>query len=176
MLEGTRVRLRTLTGDDIEEWYRRRVDLANRGDYFPLGLRSEATHRNGFAKDGFWGPDEGLMAIVDELEAIVGYVHFERVVGDVDELELRLSHLPRVPRARVCRPALGLFVSYLFATRADMNRARLDIHPDNAASIRVAVWSGFPEGRIRQGRFHRGRRHDTLVYGLVRSDLDKLEA
>jgi ribosomal-protein-alanine N-acetyltransferase len=72
--------------------------------------------------------------------------------------------------------ALGLFVSYLFATRADMNRARLDIHPDNAASIRVAVWSGFPEGRIRQGRFHRGRRHDTLVYGLVRSDLDKLEA
>ena len=53
-----------------------------------------------------------------------------------------------------------------------MNRARLDIHPDNAPSIRVAEKCGFTlEGRIRQGWFHRGSWQDTLIYGLLRSEV-----
>jgi RimJ/RimL family protein N-acetyltransferase len=167
--------LRPVLEGDLEERHRRRIDLSVRGDFFPLGVRSETTYRNDFAKDGFWGPDGGMLAVVDEEGRVVGDVQFERVVGDVDEVNLGYLIYPESRGHGYASEALRLFARYLFGIRRDMNRARLDIHPDNAASIRVAERCGFTlEGRIREGWFHKGTWQDTLVYGLLRSEQDKL--
>jgi [ribosomal protein S5]-alanine N-acetyltransferase len=175
MLQGTRVRLRPFVEADLEERYQHHIDLSERGEFFPLGLRSETTFRADFAKDGWWGSDEGLLAIVDGNEHLVGYCHFERVVGDVDEVNLGYLIFPDYRGHGHASEAFRLFARYLFGIRRDMNRARLDIHPDNAASIRVAEQCGFTlEGRIREGWLHKGTWQDTLVYGLLRSEQDKL--
>jgi ribosomal-protein-alanine N-acetyltransferase len=161
---------------DLEERYRRHADLSIRGEFYPLNLRSEATFRANFAKDGFWGSENGVMAVVDEEGSVVGTVGFEQVVGDVDEVNLAYLIYPEYRGRGYVSEALRLFARYLFATRPGMNRARLDIHPDNANSIRVAERCGFTlEGRIREGWFNRGRWQDVLVYGLLRSELDGIE-
>jgi len=175
MLQGPHIRLRPFGEADLEERYRHHADLSERGDYFPLGLRSETAMRADFAKEGWWGSDKGLLAAVDADQHLVGYVDFERVVGDVDEVNLGYYVYPEYRGRGYATEALRLFARYLFAIRRDMNRARLDIHPDNAASIRVAEHCGFTlEGRSREGWFHRGSWQDTLIYGLLRSEQDKL--
>jgi ribosomal-protein-alanine N-acetyltransferase len=173
MLQGPHVRLRPVVEGDLEERYRRHIDLSARGDFYTDNLSSEASARAAFEKDGRWGSDEGQLVVVDEDDVMVGLVGFERVTGDVDEVNLSYLIYPEFRGHGYASEAVSLFVRYLFAIRPDMNRARLDIHPDNAASIRVAAKCGFTlEGRIREGWFHRGIWQDTLVYGLVRRELD----
>jgi Acetyltransferases, including N-acetylases of ribosomal proteins len=159
---------------DLEERYRRHLDLSARGEFYSEGVSSETSYRAAFDKDGGWGPDEGMLMVVDEEGRLAGMVGFERVVGDVDEVNLSYLIYPEYRGRGYASEALRLIVRYLFANRPGMNRARLDIHPDNAPSIRVAEKSGFTlEGRIRQGWFHRGSWQDTLIYGLLRSEVSR---
>jgi RimJ/RimL family protein N-acetyltransferase len=59
---------------------------------------------------------------------------------------------------------------YLLATRM-VNRLRLVIHTQNAASRRLAERCGYGrEGTFRGAWFHQGRHHDVEVYALLRED------
>jgi len=158
---------------DLDEVYRRGQDLASRGRWFPVNIRAEAAFHAAYAADGRWGDDLGIMQVVQNSdEALVGYVSFERVVGDVDEINLGYFTYPEFRGQGFASEATRLFVEYLFAIRRDMNRAALYIHPDNVASIRLAERCGFTyEGRIREGWFNLGQWHDLLVYGLLRREL-----
>ena len=177
MLSGPRVRLRPFTEADFDERYRRHIDMSQRGDYYPLHLSSEATYRARFAENGWWSPNEGALAILDDQGNLAGTVDFERVVADVDELVIGYLVYPEYRGRGYASEALGLFVRYLFATRHDMNRARLNIHLDNAASIGVAERAGFKlEGRAREGWYHRGRWQDVLMYSLVRGELEAVKS
>lgn len=175
MLQGSRIRLRPMAEADLEERYRRHIDLSARGEFYPLTVRSETTFRANFAKDGFWGPEEGILMVTDEAGSLVGTVDFERSWADVDEMVLGYMIYPEYRGRGYASEALRLFVRYLFATRPAMNRVRLNIHPDNANSVRVAERCGFTlEGRIREGWFHRGSWQDVLAYALLRRELDSL--
>jgi RimJ/RimL family protein N-acetyltransferase len=173
LLSGGRVHLRPMFESDIEEVYRRHLDVASRGKYFPLTVRSRTSLEAMVAKDGRWGDDAGLMMVVQNGdEALVGYVGFERIVGDVDEINLGYFTYPEFRGQGYASEATRLFVEYLFAMRRDMNRAALYIHPDNANSIHLAERCGFSyEGRIREGWFNLGQWHDLIVYGLLRREL-----
>ena len=174
MLQGESIRLRHEEEADLEELYRRGLEPV--GPYFPFVVSSETTRREAWEKDGRWGSHDGQMLIVDDQGQVVGAVMFERVVGDVDEINIGYYLYPEYRGRGYASEALGLFARYLFATRSDMNRARLDIHPDNTGSIRVAERCGFTlEGRIREGWFNRGTWQDTLVYGLLRRELDSTD-
>jgi ribosomal-protein-alanine N-acetyltransferase len=173
LLRGTHVYLRPTMNKDLEEVFRRGQDLASRGRWFPLNIRAEAAFQAAYGTDGRWGEDVGIMQVVQNSdEALVGYVSFERVVGDVDEINLGYFTYPEFRGHGYASEATRLFVEYLFAIRRDMNRAALYIHPDNGASIRLAERCGFTyEGRIREGWFNLGQWHDVLVYGLLRREL-----
>jgi ribosomal-protein-alanine N-acetyltransferase len=173
LLRGTHVYLRPTMNKDLEEVFRRGQDLASRGRWFPLNIRAEAAFQAAYGTDGRWGEDVGIMQVVQNSdEALVGYVSFQRVVGDVDEINLGYFTYPEFRGQGYASAATRLFVEYLFAVRRDMNRAALYIHPDNAASIRLAERCGFTyEGRIREGWFNLGQWHDVLVYGLLRREL-----
>lgn len=176
LLKGSRIHLRPVLQKDHEEIYRRSLDLESRGRYYPLTIRSQGGAEKAYASDGVWGwgPDfGGLIAVQNSDEALVGSFSFSREVADVDEINIGYFTYPEFRGQGHVSEGLRLFVEYLFATRRDMNRAALYIHPDNDKSIRVAERCGFTlEGRIREGWFNLGQWHDLFVYGLLRRELE----
>lgn len=52
-----------------------------------------------------------------------------------------------------------------------LHRIEAQIHPENAASLKLAHALGFvQEGRAREAGFWQGRHHDLLQFGLLRQD------
>lgn len=169
MLVGETVRLRPVREDDLDELYARHVDIADRGEHFPLGVLSEPAFRRAFHDDGFWTPDEGMLVINDGSGAIVGHVEFYRTVKYLDEAELSYQIYGDDNRGKgYATQAVALLTRYLFE-HTKVNRIRLLIHPDNARSIRVAEKAGFSFESIAEGIWHhRGRNEDLAVYVALR--------
>ena len=59
MLRGNVIRLRTVRESDLDRLYEFHQDIANRGDYFPIGVMAEPVFRRQFAETGFWEDREG---------------------------------------------------------------------------------------------------------------------
>lgn len=176
MLRGKSIELRPVRHDDLEEVYNRHVDIANRGDYFPLGIHSESEFHRRFQDNGFWGDDMGMLLITDgpgNSGSIVGHIEFFRTVSYLDELELSYQIYETAERGQgYTTEAVNLLVRYLFQQRK-VNRIRLIIHPDNAASRRVAEKCGFVcEGTARGAWYHRGENHDVDVYAILRREVN----
>ncbi|GAA1573762.1 hypothetical protein GCM10009789_29000 [Kribbella sancticallisti] len=71
---------------------------------------------------------------------------------------------------RVARRAVRLLVVYAFG-ELGMERLQAEVDPENRASARVAIRSGFRrEGLLRGGAVLQGERRDVAVYGLRRDD------
>jgi [ribosomal protein S5]-alanine N-acetyltransferase len=58
MLKGQLIDLRPVHESDLEAMYAAHVNIADRGAYFPLGVRSEPGFRRDFAENGFWTREE----------------------------------------------------------------------------------------------------------------------
>jgi RimJ/RimL family protein N-acetyltransferase len=78
------------------------------------------------------------------------------------------------PQARgqaVAARALRLLAGWAFSSLG-LTRLELFIEPDNAASLRVAQRCGFVrEGLLRSRWVSKGRRRDSVVYGLLAGEL-----
>ena len=172
MLNGKSIQLRTVCQSDLQELYARHVDLANRGDFFPLGFVSEIEFRQRFEKNGFWEKEEGLLLIVDRAGSILGHIEFFKTVNYLDELELSYQIYDRAQRGKgYTTEAVNLLVRYLFG-RLRANRIRLIIHPENRASRHVAEKCGFAlEGTARGAWYHQGKNHDIEVYAILRDEV-----
>lgn len=172
MLTGERIRLRPVMADDVDELWRRHVEIDNRGEYYPRVIVGQATFRKRFDDNGLWSRDEGTLVIVDPGDAIVGHIEFFRTVSYLDEMELSYQLYDRAADGKgYVSEAVRLLVRYLFDTRP-LSRIRLVIHPDNRASQRVAEKNGFTlEGTMRLAWFHRGRHHDVQVWSILRGEV-----
>ncbi len=52
-----------------------------------------------------------------------------------------------------------------------VERVEAQVHPDNTASLKLATLLGFQvEGRLREGGFWNGRRHDLLQLGMLKRE------
>jgi [ribosomal protein S5]-alanine N-acetyltransferase len=173
MLKADSIELRPVRQDDLEELYARHVDIANRGDFFPVNVLSESEFRRRFQDSGFWNEESGMLLIMNGAGSIVGHVEFFRTVSYLDELELSYQIYESAERGQGrTTEAVNLLVRYLFAQRK-VNRIRLVIHPGNRASRRVAEKSGFVcEGTARGAWYHRGSNHDVDVYAILRHEVD----
>lgn len=171
MLRGKQVTLRPIRAADVDEVYGHHIEIANRGDYFPINVMSESKFKKEFAESGFWDKDEGLLVMLDATDRIVGHIEFFRAVPywDAYELSYQLYDLGDAGRGYTTE-AVQLLVDYLFDTKP-RHRIHLVILPDNGASRRIAEKCGFTlEGTIREPFFHRGRNVDVLMYSLLRTD------
>lgn len=177
MLFGERVSLRPVREADLEWFYDGYSDLRNRGDHYPLRIRSEPTFRRSFAEDGLWSLDEGTLLIVDASGARLGYIEFFRAIHYLDAYEIGYLLFDSAAAGRgSVTEACRLLVDHLFETTR-INRLELRIHPDNGASIRIADKCGFAlEGRARGAWYHRGRHHDLHVYAMLRAEWSRREA
>jgi [ribosomal protein S5]-alanine N-acetyltransferase len=172
MLRAASITLRPVRQDDLEELYARHLDIANRGEFFPVNVLSESEFRRRFQDGGFWTKESGMLLIVNGGGRIVGHVEFFRTVSYLDELELSYQIYETAERGHgQMTEAVNLLVSYLFAQRK-INRIRLVIHPGNLASQRVAEKCGFVcEGTARGAWFHRGSNHDVHIYAILRHEV-----
>ncbi len=171
MLDGDSIRLRLVREADLSAMHAFEEDIANRGEFFPLGVTSSRTLADRYAESGFWGPTEGLLLIVARDGELLGHIEFFETVAYLDELELSYILYSAEHRGRgIATEAVRLLTGYLFA-RTKANRIRLVIHPDNAASRRVAEKSGYTfEGVARGAWYHRGRNHDVEVWSVLRAE------
>lgn len=172
MLQGERIRLRTVRERDLDELFRKLNDLDYRGRYYPLGVQSEPAFRKAFHDGGFWTPDEGMLLLVDASDTIVGQIEFFPITSYLTGFELSYLLFGDDHAGKgYTTEAVGLLSRYLFG-RLRIDRVQLNIHPDNHASRRVAEKSGFTfEGVMRGCWFHEGQFHDLEIWSMLRSEL-----
>jgi len=172
MLKGKSITLRPVYEADLEVLYDLHTDIQNRGEYYPHGIMSQPAFRKQFQDNGYWGKDEGTLIIVDSAGEILGHIEFFKTVSYLDEYELSYLIYDRQQRGRgVMTEAVRLMTRYLFETKR-MNRIRLVIHPDNAASRRLAEKCGFQhEGTARGAWYSNGRHHDVEIYAILHDDV-----
>lgn len=175
MLRGKAIALRPVRQGDLDELYERHIDIANRGEFFPVSIVSESEFRRRFQDTGFWSKNEGMLLVTDGAGSILGHIEFFQTVNYLDELELSYQIYDVVERGRgLMTEAVRLLVCYLFE-HLKVNRIRLIIHPDNLASRRVAQKCGFThEGTARGAWYHRGQNHDVDVYAILRHEVSGL--
>jgi RimJ/RimL family protein N-acetyltransferase len=173
MLKGETITLRLIRESDLEQLYNFHEDIANRGQYFPIGVIPEPMFRKRFANTGFWENEEGMLLIVDSNDVIVGHIEFFQTVSYLDELELSYHIYSKEYTGKgIATEAVNLMTGYLFGRKKN-NRIRLIIHPDNLASQRVAEKCGYThEGTARGAWFHNGRNHDVEVFALLRKEFN----
>jgi [ribosomal protein S5]-alanine N-acetyltransferase len=171
MLKGEKIQLRLFRESDLEAVYAGLNDAGNRGAYFPVNLHPESRLRAKIQDGGFWSADEGLLLIVDAEGAVIGHIEFYKPVDYLDAYEL--SYLIYDVDARgkgATSEAVRLLTDFLFATKK-ANRIQLIIHPDNAASRRIAEKNGYlHEGAMRGAWYNDGGYHDVEVYAVLRDE------
>jgi len=172
MLKGKSISLRPVHEADLDHLYRLHIDIDNRGDFFPRGFLAQPTFQKQFQETGFWGKDEGMLVIVSPSDELLGHIEFFKTVNYLDEYELSYQVYALEHRGKgVATEAVNLLVRYLFETRR-VNRIRLIIHPDNAASRRLAEKCGFQhECTARGAWYHRGTHQDVEVYAILHEDM-----
>lgn len=171
MLQGDQIRLRQVREGDLERMYDFHEDIANRGAFYPVGVFGWPAFRERYEKTGFWERKEGLLLIVGFDDAILGHIEFFETVSYLDEIEIGYILYSREHAGRgIATEAVTLLSDYLFG-RFKVNRIRLVIHPDNAASRRVAEKAGFTLESIARGAwYHRGSNHDVEIWALLRAE------
>jgi len=172
MLKGKSIILRLVRDTDLNQLYDFHTDVANRGDFFPLGLLSQPVFLKRFQETGFWSKDEGMLVIVSPDDALLGHIEFYKTVNYLDEYELSYQIYSTEHRGKgVASEAVQLLVHYIFET-SRVNRIRLVIHPDNVASRRLAEKCGFQhEGTARGAWYHKGKNQDVEIYALLHDDV-----
>jgi [ribosomal protein S5]-alanine N-acetyltransferase len=171
VLQGRSIELRPIREADLGAAYAAHLSISDRGAYFPLGVMSEPAFRREFSENGFWEREKGTLLMVTPEDDIAGHIEFFKPVSYWDAFELSYQlYGDRFAGRGYTTEAVQLVVDYLFATKKQ-HRIHLVIHPDNAASRRVAEKCGFVlEGTVRGAFFNQGQNHDVLLYSLVRTD------
>ncbi len=171
MLKGRLVTLRPVRRGDLDAMYAAHVEIANRGAFFPLGVRSEPAFMREFEETGFWEREEGTLLITTSEGELAGHVEFFMPVAYWDGYELSYQVYDAKFSGRgYVTEAVQLMVDYLFATKK-RHRIHLVIVPENGASRRIAEKCGFVlEGTARGAFFNQGRNHDVVLYSLLRDD------
>ena len=172
MLRGQRINLRPIREADLDAFYAAHIELRNRGAFFPLGVLSEPKLRNAFAETGLWQDEDGFLLIITPEREMAGHIQFFKPVSYWDAFELSYQlYDDRFAGRGYVTEAVQLLVDYLFANKKQ-HRIHLVIHPENAASRRIAEKCGFSlEGTVRGAFFNDGRNQDVLLHSLLRTDL-----
>ncbi len=172
MLKGTAIILRPVRETDLAELYAFHVDIANRGEFFPRGVLAQPAFDRQFHDTGFWSKEDGLLVIINNAGKIIGHIEFFKTVNYLDEYELSYILYAAEQRGQgVMTEAVNLMVRYLFETKT-INRIRLVIHPDNAASRRLAEKCHFRhEGTARGAWYNQGKHHDVEVYAILHDEV-----
>ena len=172
MLIGKKISLRLVKEKDVELLYDYHADVSNRGDYFPLAVKSQPNFIKEFKDTGFWTDEYGRLLIQNDLHEILGSIWYFKSICYYDALEIGYIIYSDTHRNKgIMSEALKLFSDYLFKIKS-LNRLEIRIFPENKASEGVAKKCGFQfEGVSRKAVFHHGQHKDINVFSLLRGEL-----
>lgn len=172
MLTGKKIALRLVKEKDLDMLYEFHSDVSNRGDYFPLEVKSQPNFIKQFTETGFWTEDYGRLLIQNDFHEVLGSIWYFKSISYFNALEVGYIIYNDTHRNKgIMTEALRLFSDYLFKIKT-INRLELRIFPDNKASEGVAKKCGFQfEGLSRKAVFHHGHHKDINVFSLLRSEL-----
>jgi RimJ/RimL family protein N-acetyltransferase len=169
--------VRPIEENDLETLYRLQLDVEARGPWFPRSVESLHALRKDYNEHGFWGEKFGSVVIIDNAtDKIIGQMFYFTTVDYMAELEIGYILFDTAARKKgATTEALRLLTDHLFDVR-QINRIRLVIATENAASRRVAEKNGYRhEGTMRGGWFNGGRGQadylDGELYAITRGDL-----
>lgn len=168
MIRGEMIHLRLTREEDLRILSERLNDVDAAGDFWPVTLVPEPMLRKRYHENGLWGDDFAQMLICDADDRILGEIICFKTAGYMSELEIAYRIFRPEDRGKgATTEALGLMTTFLFAYR-EVNRLRLMIEPENAASRRVAEKCGYHrEGAARGCVYHHSRYHDMDVYAVL---------
>lgn len=175
MIQGKLINLQLVTEKHLDELYASHVNIANRGDYFPLKITPEPIYKAKFRESGFWSDEYSQLLITKDNE-IVGSIWTMKTVPYFDALEIGYIIYDKKNYGRgYVTEALSIFVDYLFKVKL-INRLEIRILPSHVASEKVALKCGFIfEGLIRKAFFHHGQFEDLKQFSLVSEDRIKIK-
>ena len=143
MIEGRQISLRLFREEDLDEFLNLQNRYVERGEFYPVAMRSMSTCRKDFLETGWWDEHQGGMLITDKQQRILGSMFFFRGAPYQEGYEVGYTVLKREDRGKgIMSEALPLFSAYLFEAKP-MRRLSLLIVPDNVASRKVAEKSGY---------------------------------
>ncbi len=171
MIEGQDIILRLFREEDLEEFVTLHNRYAERGEFFPVSLRSMTSFRKDFQETGWWGDDQGRMLITDRQGRTLGMIFYFKGAPFQEGYEVGYTLFSSEDRGKgILSEALPLFSAYLFESKP-IHRLYLHTAPGNAASRRVAEKSGYRhEGTLREAFFLRGKYVDNEVYSMLRGE------
>jgi len=169
MIKGQKINLRLVQSKDIDELYTHICNLENRGQFFPLTLRSEVQFKQDYATTGFWREQFGRFIIEDKHSDMIGSIYYFNTVLYSDALELGFILFDEQFYGKgYMTEALTLMSDYLFTIKK-IHRLQLGIMPDNLASIKVAEKCGYQHEATLKGFFYLdGKYHDMELYVKLR--------
>lgn len=164
--------LRALREEDLPFLDRLSTDPDALGPFEWPGFSDARKHRRRWEEDGYITPTSGMVAIIDE-DTVVGMVIWKsegRGVPVGVTYEIGIALLPEHRGRGLGTAAQRLLIDYLF-DHTTANRIEATTNGENVAEQRALEKAGFRrEGVMRQRSFIGGRYHDTVIYGLLRSD------
>lgn len=171
MIKGKSINLHLVSEKNLDELYGFHLDIANRGEYFPLKITPEPLYKSKFQETGFWSDDFSQLLIINQ-NRIVGSIWTMRTVPYFDALEIGYIIFDKENYSKgYATEALSLFVDYIFKVKL-INRLEIRILPSHIASEKVALKCGFTfEGTIRDAIFHHGQYQDLRQFSLLRKEL-----
>jgi RimJ/RimL family protein N-acetyltransferase len=175
MLHGKLIDLRKMRDSDLESFYDLyHGDVDKRGPFWPSGPSAFASLpdvKKRYQEDGFWKPLEkfSILLTVDKSDKLVGFVGFHPSMYDAYEIAWIIFD-PQNRGKGYASEATRLLVGYMF-DGMKLNRLEAYIHPDNAASRRLAEKCGLKyEATLREIWFQHGKYQDLTLYAITRQD------
>lgn len=172
---GTTVRLRAIMTEDWTQFHRndQDTDSARTSDaiYFP---RSEPAARQWAEETAAKGAagDSIMLAIEDAAGELVGSINAHSCDSRNGTFKYGVAIFRGHWRKGYAYEATQLLLRYFFH-ELRYEKGVASVYSFNESSIRLQERLGFTlEGRLRSMIFTQGKRHDELLFGLLRSEFD----
>ncbi len=172
MIIGEKINLRLMEEKDLDEFIPLYNNIENRGDYYYMGMEPESMIRKTYHENGYWTDDFGRFLIVDKSDKILGYINYFKAMNYFLSLEIgyRLFDINSRKKGYMTE-AVKMLCKYLFRAKSNINRLVIRTNPDNLASQKVALKSGFTdEGKARGAYLYKNKYIDVCQFAITRQD------
>jgi RimJ/RimL family protein N-acetyltransferase len=173
MLQGQRIRLRSLSRDDLPRLWEfnndLEVELAGGGD--PPTPQSLERLQAEFDQDAGKGGRDGAAFAIEADGKFIGQCALFNFNSHAQTCELGITIGDKAYWGQgYGRESIALLVDYAFRQR-NLHKVWLQVHARNARAISAYVACGFrEEGRLRAHVWSNGQYDDLLMMGLLRAE------
>jgi ribosomal protein S18 acetylase RimI-like enzyme len=168
------VTLQPVTEDDLSFLEHLTNDRVATGEHEWHGFADPGALRRGWAETGLLGDSQGVLMVVARDAGRAGQVSWRKTqTGAISYCwGIGIGLAPEFRGRGYGCAAQRLLVRYLFAN-TQVNRIEAETEITNLAEQRALEKAGFTREGVRRGATYRaGRWHDSVLYGVLRAEVE----